>query len=321
MKIHHLIVYFGLLGILLSGCVTSKRYKDLETQKNKLQREYDSLRTLALNLEGWLAESRTQNALLTSQRDGLVQDTTEMGTQLRYLKGKNTELADLNKLLEDNYRKLLSGSETETKRILNELRDAQAKLQNREDELNLMQKTLEEKSKRLEELERKLAEKDAQVQALKNKVAEALKGFKDSGLTVEVKNGKVYVSMSEKLLFASGSSEVDQRGREALKELAKVLEKETEINVMVEGHTDNVPLRGTGCNKDNWDLSVSRATAVTKIILSSARIEPSRITAAGRSEYLPLVNNDTPDNRARNRRTEIILTPKLDELFQIIESN
>lgn len=321
MKIHHLITALGMLGLLFTGCVTSKRYKDLEALKNKLQKEHDSLRTLALNLEGSLADARTENELLTIQRDVLIRDTTEMGIQMRYLKGKNTELVALNKLLEDNYRKLLSGSETETKRILNELREAQAKLQNREDELNLMQKTLEEKSKRLEELERKLAEKDAQVQALKNKVAEALKGFKDSGLTVEVKNGKVYVSMSEKLLFASGSSEVDQRGKDALKELAKVLEKESSINVMVEGHTDNVPLRGTGCNKDNWDLSVSRATAVTKIILSSARIEPSRITAAGRGEHLPLVNNDTPDNQARNRRTEIILTPKLDELFQIIENN
>ncbi len=321
MKIHHLIAGWGLLGLLFSGCVTSKRYKDLEAQKNKLQKDHDSLRMLALNLEGLLAEAHTENGLLTSQRDGLIRDTTEMGIQLRYLKGKNTELVELNKLLEDNYRKLLSGSETEAKRILSELRETQSKLQNREDELNLMQKTLEEKSKRLEELERKLAEKDAQVQALKNKVMEALKGFKDSGLTVEVKNGKVYVSMSEKLLFASGSSEVDQRGKEALKELAKVLEKETEINVMVEGHTDNVPLRGTGCNKDNWDLSVSRAIAVTKIILGSARIQPNRITAAGRGEYLPLVNNDTPDNRARNRRTEIILTPKLDELFQIIETN
>jgi chemotaxis protein MotB len=314
----------GIVAILFmvsTGCVTTKRYKDLEAIKNKAEKENDSLKTLSLYLQGELADTKTERDLLFSQRNGLVKDTTEMGASVRYFKGKNNELTSLNKLLEENYKKLLSGSETETKRILTELRDAQANLQKREDELGVMQKTLEEKSKRLEELERKLAEKDAMVQNLKNKVMEALKGFKDSGLSVQVKNGKVYVSMSEKLLFASGSAEVDQRGKDALQELANVLAKEKEINVMIEGHTDNVPLKGTGCNKDNWDLSVSRATSIVKILLSSGGIIPSRITAAGRGEFVPLVANDSNENKAKNRRTEIILTPKLDELFQIIESN
>ncbi len=314
----------GIVAILFmvsTGCVTTKRYKDLEAIKNKAEKENDSLKTLSLYLQGELADTKTERDLLFSQRNGLVKDTTEMGASVRYFKGKNNELTSLNKLLEENYKKLLSGSETETKRILTELRDAQANLQKREDELGIMQKTLEEKSKRLEDLERKLAEKDAMVQNLKNKVMEALKGFKDSGLSIEVKNGKVYVSMSEKLLFASGSAEVDQRGKDALQELANVLAKEKEINVMIEGHTDNVPLKGTGCNKDNWDLSVSRATSIVKILLSSGGITPSRITAAGRGEFVPLVANDSNENKAKNRRTEIILTPKLDELFQIIESN
>jgi chemotaxis protein MotB len=196
--------------------------------------------------------------------------------------------------------------------LLNELRTAKLKLQEREDELA-------QKAQRLKDLEEALAQKDRDVQNLKNKLLEALKGFKDSGLTVEIKNGKVYVSMSEKLLFASGSTEVDQKGKDALVELARVLEKEKEINVMVEGHTDNVPLKGTGCNKDNWDLSVARANAITKIILGSAKIEPSRITSAGRGEFFPLVPNDTPENRAKNRRTEIILTPNLDALLEIMK--
>ncbi|MBE2247224.1 MAG: OmpA family protein [Candidatus Competibacteraceae bacterium] len=317
----HWVFFMALIVIFFTSCVTSKRYNELDALKNKLIHENDSMRAQCLSLEGALADASAENVLLRNQRAGLIEDTTQMGTRMRYLTGKNKELNELNVLLEKNYKNLLAGSETETKRILSELRDAQAALQKREDELNMIQHTLEEKSRRLEELERKLAEKDAQVQLLKNKVMEALKGFKDSGLTVEVKNGKVYVSMSEKLLFASGSTEVDQKGKDALRELAKVLEKEPDINVMIEGHTDNVPLRGTGCNKDNWDLSVTRATAVTRILLASARIEPSRITASGRGEFMPLVNNDTPDNKARNRRTEIILTPKLDELFKIIESN
>lgn len=317
----HNVLWLGLGILIFSSCVTSKRYNELDVLKNKLLHENDSLRIKCLSLDGALAEALTANELLRMQQASLVEDTTDMGRRLRYYAGKNKELNELNALLDKNYKNLLSGSETETKRILSELREAQAALQKREDELNTMQRTLEEKSKRLEDLERKLAEKDAQVQQLKNRVMEALKGFKDSGLTVEVKNGKVYVSMSEKLLFASGSTEVDQKGKEALKELAKVLEKEMDINVMIEGHTDNVPLKGTGCNKDNWDLSVTRATAVTRILLSSANIQPSRITASGRGEFTPLVQNDTPDNKAKNRRTEIILTPRLDELFKIIESN
>jgi chemotaxis protein MotB len=306
------------LVLLLGSCVTSKRYKDLESRCNQTARERDSLLTLSRNLSTSLADANTDRDVLNKSLAQMKEDTLNLGKQLRYLKSRNDEVSDLNKTLEENYQKLLSGNEQETGRILTELREAQNKLQGREDELTKLQLSLDEKSRRLQELEKALAEKDRDVKELRNKVMDALKGFKDSGLTVEIKNGKVYVSMSEKLLFASGSTEVDQKGKEALVQLAKVLEKETEINITIEGHTDNVPLKGTGCLKDNWDLSVARATAIVKILLASGKIDASRLTASGRGEFLPVAPNDSADNKAKNRRTEIILTPKLDKLFDIL---
>ena len=135
------------------------------------------------------------------------------------------------------------------------------------------------------------------------------------------KNGKVYVSLDNSLLFTSGSYDVEAKGTEVLKKLAKVLEQNQDINIVVEGHTDNVPLKGSGDIRDNWDLSVKRATSVVKIITTSSKVDPKRLTAAGRSEYLPLDVSNTTDGRKKNRRIEIILTPKLDELFELLESN
>ena len=177
------------------------------------------------------------------------------------------------------------------------------------------------KEQRINEMQSILAQKDAEVKALKEKVMNALKGFEGSGLNVYEKGGKVYVSMDDKLLFASGSWTLNEQGLNAIKQLAKVLENEKEISVLIEGHTDNVPYRGSGQIKDNWDLSVMRATAVVKALLENGDIEPVRLSASGRSEYLPLDENNTPEARAKNRRTEIILTPNLDELFQLIQGN
>jgi len=179
---------------------------------------------------------------------------------------------------------------------------------------------LAEKESRLNELQSILDQKDAEVKALKNKVAEALKGFEDKGLTVHEKDGKVYVSLDNELLFASGSWDIDNKGKGALNELGLVLATDPGINVAIEGHTDNVPYKGSGNIKDNWDLSVMRSTSVVKEILKNKDINPQRLTASGRSEYVPIDIDDTKEARAKNRRTEIILTPKLDELFKIIQN-
>ena len=146
----------------------------------------------------------------------------------------------------------------------------------------------------------------------------ALLGFNSDELSVEIKNGKVYVSMSDKLLFKSGSSTVEDKGKEALKLLADVLNKNTDIDILVEGHTDNVPIK-TAVYKDNWDLSVARATSIVRILTLDHKIAPTRLTASGKGEYFPRADNDTAEGRAKNRRTEIILSPKLEEIMQLLK--
>jgi chemotaxis protein MotB len=187
--------------------------------------------------------------------------------------------------------------------------------------LGTTQQQLKDREQRIAELQRVLDQKEAAVKALRQKVGDALLGFNANDLTVNVKNGKVYVSLSEQLLFKSGSTVVDPKGQEALKKLATALKGNQDVNVLVEGHTDNVPsARGTAGMKDNWDLSVLRATEITRI-LTTGGLTPAQVTPSGRAQYLPVAANTTPAEKALNRRTEIILTPKLDELFQILEAN
>ena len=207
------------------------------------------------------------------------------------------------------------------------LEGTQEELQRKEDSLKLREKSITEMGEQLKLREEKVAElqrildsKDSSAKALKETVTKALLGFNNNGLTVEQKNGKVYVSLEERLLFTSGSTVVDPKGEEALKQLGKVLEKDTDINVLIEGHTDNVPIKG-GAIKDNWDLSVMRATSVVRILTKNDKINPMRLTPAGRSEFLPIDSGNTAEARKKNRRIEVILTPKLDELLNVLQSN
>ena len=170
------------------------------------------------------------------------------------------------------------------------------------------------------ELEKILDGQKRIVQDLKNKVSEALLGFENNGLTVTMKNGKVYVSLDEKLLFKTASWDIDANGKNALKKLAAVLERNPDIQITIEGHTDNVPYNpGSGQLKDNWDLSVKRATTVVRVLLEGSKIDAKRLTASGRSEYMPVDVRNTQDARQKNRRTEIVLTPDLTELYQLID--
>ncbi len=186
--------------------------------------------------------------------------------------------------------------------------------------LGTTEQDLAGKNARVAELQRVLDEKDAATKALRQKVADALLGFNSKDLQVNVKNGKVYVSLSEQLLFKSGATKVDPAGQDALVKLANALTGNKDINILVEGHTDNVPIKGVvNGAKDNWDLSVLRATEITRL-LTTAGIDPTQITPSGRGQYLPVAANDTPQDKALNRRTDIILTPKLDELFSILNT-
>ncbi|MBL0074141.1 MAG: OmpA family protein [Bacteroidetes bacterium] len=255
----------------------------------------------------------------------LKNDTLSLGTANRRLTTLYNELSNSYEKLVANNDKLLASNQGETKKLISQLQMTQEELLRKEDSLKVREKNLNEISDKLRWREAKVAElqkildsKDSVVKALKDNVTKALLGFNNNGLTIEQKNGKVYVSLEERLLFASGSTVVDPKGEEALKQLAVVLEKNTDINVLIEGHTDNVPIKG-GAIKDNWDLSVLRATSVVRILTKNANVNPIRLTPAGRGEYSPNDTANTAEARKKNRRIEVILTPKLDEIFQILE--
>ena len=280
------------VAFIATGCVTKSKYKELDAKYQKCAEDLNYTNSEKIDFENKSKDLTTEVANLKKQIENLKEDTAAMGRRIRIVE------RNLDKTKGD-YDNLLK-SFTDQNISKNAL--------------------LAEKEARLNELQSILDQKDAEVKALRDKVANALKGFEDMGLTIYEKNGKVYVSLDEKLLFASGSWDIDSKGREALTELGKVLANDSNINVVIEGHTDNVPYKGSGNVKDNWDLSVLRATAVVKEILKNKEINPQRISASGRSEYVPIDTEDTREARAKNRRTEIILTPKLDELFQIIDS-
>ena len=170
----------------------------------------------------------------------------------------------------------------------------------------------------LRDVQALMKQRDSSMNALRESVEKSLLGFKDSGLEIEVKNGKVYVKMSNQLLFKSGSTTIDKRGRDALQQLAMVLSQQPDISIMIEGHTDNVPI-GSSRFADNWDLSVLRSTEVARILTVENGIDPKRIIASGRSEFMPIEESNDPESRAKNRRTEIILSPKLDELLNLVK--
>lgn len=184
-------------------------------------------------------------------------------------------------------------------------------------ELNKLNEDLDKKQLRLRELESILRKQDSILNVLNTSVKNALLGFNADELSVEMKNGKVYVSMSDKLLFKSGDANVEAKGKEALKKLAEVLNKNTDVSIAIEGHTDNVPIK-TAIYKDNWDLSAARATNVVRLLTDEYKMDAHRLTASGKGEYFPVADNSTVEGKAKNRRTEIVLSPKLDELMKLI---
>ncbi len=317
--IHKITIFAGIL--LLSSCVSMKQFNETREKAETLTRNNEQLKSEIITLEAANKELKSTNEQLREKNENLSSRLEEALYELNIRKQNAEALKKQQDRLSEQLDVLKSGSSTEIEMLLEELQETRRDLNQREDRLREAELELEERNEKLIELQQILAQKEQAVKELKNKVVEALTGFTNNGLTVHEKNGKVYVSMEEKLLFQTGKWEVDPQGRQAIMDLSQVLADNTNINIMVEGHTDNVPMRGSGEVKDNWDLSVMRATAVTKILTQNEAIDPSRIIAAGRSKYVPLTSNETPEGRQMNRRTEIILTPKLDELLKIIEMN
>lgn len=262
-----------------TSCVTKKKYLLAENGRlEALERER------ILNEELNTANTSLEKA--TARLTALLRDTAEMGKSIR------------------EYRSTLYSNMSENDKLNSLLQDKMSQLDERERTIN--------------ELQNMINSQNDKVKALLASVQDALMGFNSDELSVTMKNGKVYVAMSDKLLFQSGSAKVDTRGKEALSKLASVLDKQTDIDVFIEGHTDSKPIN-TAQFKDNWDLSVIRATSVVRILTKDYGVNPLQIQPSGRGEFMPVADNETNEGRSKNRRTEIIMAPKLDKLLQILQ--
>ena len=325
----------GIACFVFASCVPQRLLEETKAKLSTCETEASAAKKSAAESDAKVLELKEKLTKEEKELLGLQKDTAIMGTNLKLLQNKYDKLNLVNDQLLDKYNRMLVGSEKDNAKLSGQLQVTQEQLLKKEDELKALELRLNKQQQDLEalsaelkkrearvaELEEILRKKDQAAADLKKKLSDALFSFENKGLTITQKNGKVYVSMDESLLFASGKTAVEPKGIEALKNVAKVLEKEVDINVLVEGHTDDVPMKGVGEIKDNWDLSVMRATSVTKIMLTGTTIDAKRITAAGRGEFFPLDNSKTADGRKKNRRTEIILTPKLDELLKVLGSN
>lgn len=269
------------------------------TEKNRgMVKTLSSLLVMAVLFTSCVSTKRYQAALDREQQ--LMAKNSQLGESISSLNAR------------------INNMETENARLVKQIDDAMNQAAQASGRANMTQKQLEEEQQRLWEMRRLLDQQRQSVENLRKKMADALTGFNSNELTVFVKNGKVYVSLQENLLFPSGSAVVNPKGKEALGVLADVLNLNPDINVMIEGHTDSVPIKGR--YEDNWALSTARATAIVRILTDTYRVDPVRVTASGRSKYEPLDSNETPEGRQRNRRTEIILAPKLDELMRLLET-
>jgi chemotaxis protein MotB len=278
----------------------------------------NKLKGLKSDLEKAQSELAEQNEQLKKEKDDCAEKLSDLELKYKQLNNLYEDQVDQNKALTNN-------SSAERQKLLKELDDKQKQLFEREKtldnqkaDLDKLTNRLAEKEKRVKELEDLIAQKDAAVNALRKSIEDALLGFDKNELSVTMKDGKIYVSLSEKLLFQSGSTEVDKKGKDALNKLAKVLEKQNDITIMVEGHTDNIPIK-TAAIKDNWDLSVLRATSIVRILTVDNKVDPIKVLPAGKGEFVPVASNSTKEDRAKNRRTEIVLSPNLDKIFKILE--
>lgn len=314
------------LPFLMASCVSSKVYKDLqgkyaeiEFENSELRKDIDSLASANQVAENYLQE-------LQSQQKALQEKAKEQEVYLESLRGRYNDLNQSYEYLLENNNNLLANNQRENKKLVEKLNTLQSdlarkedSLRNESDRLGKLEQAVQSREARINELESAIARKDSVVDEVKRSLKDALLNFDGKGLTVETRDGKVYVSLENRLLFPSASWTVQSEGTKALQDLAEVLAQNPDLNVMVEGHTDGDAFNGRTAVKDNWDLSVMRATSIVKIITANPGVKKENIIAAGRSEYVPIASNETPEGKAKNRRTEIIITPDLSELSEILD--
>jgi len=304
------------MSLLLVSCVSPKLYDDLKSENDALKAEN---KDLLGRLDSSTSSDSATVSLLKSQIEELKAQNSRLAMDLAGAQNSYDRMKASYDALESNSSELLTQNLEQNRALLTELEQKEKALAIESERLKRLQRELEQKSDRVDQLEALIAAKEAQMRSLKDAIQTALLSFEGEGLTIEQRDGKVYVSMENKLLFDSGSWAVNERGSTAVIALAGVLAKNPEIAVLIEGHTDNVPYTPNGNIKDNWDLSTKRATAIVSLIVGNASIDPNRITAAGRGEFAPLGPNDTANGRAANRRIEVILTPKLDRISQLLD--
>jgi chemotaxis protein MotB len=304
--------------LLLTSCVSSKVYKDLEGRYDNLERENSQLSTDLKDLRERNARNEQDLQNLHVQYEEAVAERDRLQEEYSATKASYEKLKNSYDALEANSSSALAENSRRNRELLAELEAKEKALAAEQSRLERLEKDLAARSRRVDELESVIAAKDAKMNALKNSLSEALTNFEGRGLTVEQRNGNVYVSMENKLLFSSGSWAVGAEGRRAVQQLGEVLADNPDIAVLIEGHTDNVPYGGSGQLKDNWDLSTKRATSIVQILRENSNIDPQNLTAAGRGEYAPIASNETAEGKAKNRRIEVILTPKLDEINRLL---
>lgn len=309
-----------LIGFMTS-CVSKKIYTDLENKYTDLKKENRTLSDEVDELHKANAEYDSVNKSLTAEIANLKSDRDKLQADWTATSNNLKALQESYSALEKNSNNALEANMTKNRELLAQLDAKEKALAAEQNRLNAIKNELESNTKRLNELERLIAAKDASMKKLKETLSKALNAFEGKGLTVEQKNGKVYVSMENKLLFQTGSWAVGAEGRRAVVEVGKVLAQNPDITVLIEGHTDNDKILGNigGGIENNWDLSTKRATAIVNILAENASIQKKNLTAAGRGEFAPIMSNETNEGKAKNRRIEIILTPKLDEISKMLK--
>lgn len=313
-------VSVALLIIALStSCVSKKVYTDLENKFADLKKENrkiadDNETLLAAKNKLEIDQSNLQKEYdkTKAERDKLQADLAAANANMKTLQASYNAL-------EKNSDDALQSNMTKNRELLAKLEAKEKALAAEQERINKLMADFQERSNRVAELEEMMASKEAGMKKLKDNLSKALNAFEGKGLTIEQKNGKVYVSMENKLLFQTGSWTVGSEGKKAVVELGKVLAQNPDISVLIEGHTDNDKFAGAvGGVENNWDLSTKRATAVVNILGENKTINKQNLTAAGRGEFAPIASNDTPEGKSKNRRIEIILTPKLDEISKML---
>jgi len=300
------------MSIFGSSCVSVKKFKDLDADYLSANKTNELLSQENRDLDMVNMELNENVLRLSKRASSLELDTINLGIDFRKKVRAYTDLSS-------SYEMLIKSNSTTMAKQAKENRSLMERLGQMDIDLQERERAILSREQDVLALENLLQLKDENLNQLKNSVASALLGFTGEGLTVEQRDGKLYVSLENSLLFASGSWTVNDMGKQAINELAKVLAKQTDLQIMVEGHTDDVPYNGSGIIKDNWDLSVMRATAIVRVLSNNKGLDAKKITAAGKGPYSPLVENNSPENRAINRRTEIILSPNMDELMNLLD--